>query len=105
MRSPLSTAAAFLGLVSAVVAPVGWLAGRASLTRSLQREPEAVQLHLKKRARLHRALYVSSFLRPDQQRPAMTTLAVWLWGHALRVKPCKTIAYAEQQDWQSRSDV
>lgn len=37
MPLPLLTAAALLGFVSAVVAPAGWLAGRASPIRSLQR--------------------------------------------------------------------
>lgn len=46
MLSPLFTAAASLARVSDVVAPAGWVAGRASPIRILQEEPEAVLLNL-----------------------------------------------------------
>lgn len=49
MLSRLFTAAASLARVSDVVAPVGWVAGRASPIRSLQEELEAVLLNINKR--------------------------------------------------------
>lgn len=66
------------------------LAGRASpMRKKSTEEPEAVLLNINKR--VASVCPIRQFLlRPEQQRPAMMTLTVLLWGHALMVKPRKT---------------
>lgn len=70
--------------------PVGWLAGRAfDREKSLQRSRRLCWCCISKGSRLQCVVFTSApFLRPEQQRPAMTALAVFLWRLILKANRC-----------------